>query len=125
MGWGLLNTKYKETMNTKINQMSDDIESLKHHRQQCDELHELHKEHKKRSDDAMNNLTDSNMMLAKSITDMNLTLNKVVGIVEGDRKVLGFLQDASTAWSFNKGVVVTIGGLAASIGAIIAVYNLL
>ena len=125
MGWGLLNTKYKETMNTKINQMSDDIESLKHHRQQCDELHELHKEHKKRSDDAMNNLTDSNMMLAKSITDMNLTLNKVVGIVEGDRKVLGFLHDAGTAWSFNKGVVVTIGGLAAAIGAIIAVYNLL
>jgi len=125
MGWGLLNTKYKETMNTKINQMSDDIESLKHHRQQCDELHELHKEHKKRSDDAMNNLTDSNMMLAKSITDMNVTLTKVVGIVEGDRKVLGFLQDAGTAWSFNKGVVVTIGGLAAAIGAIIAVYNLL
>mgnify|MGYP003453221916 FL=1 len=125
MGWGLLNTKYKETMNTKINQMSDDIESLKHHRQQCDELHELHKEHKKRSDDAMNNLTDSNMMLAKSITDMNVTLTKVVGIVEGDRKVLGFLQDASTARSFNKGVVVTIGGLAAAIGAIIAVYNLL
>ena len=125
MGWGLLNTKYKETMNTKINQMSDDIESLKHHRQQCDELHELHKEHKKRSDDAMNNLTDSNMMLAKSITDMNVTLTKVVGIVEGDRKVLGFLQDASTAWSFNKGDVVTIGGLAAAVGAIIAVYNLL
>ena len=125
MGWGLLNTKYKETMNTKINQMSDDIESLKHHRQQCDELHELHKEHKKRSDDAMNNLTDSNMMLAKSITDMNVMLTKVVGIVEGDRKVLGFLQDANTTWSFNKGVVVTIGGLAAAIGAIIAVYNLL
>jgi hypothetical protein len=125
MGWGLLNTKYKETMNTKIAEMSNDIEALKHHRQQCDEMHIMHQEHKKRNDDAMNNLTESNMMLAKSITDMNFTVIKVAGIVEGDRKLIGFLQNIGTAWSFNKSVVVTLGGLAAAIGAIIAVYNLL
>lgn len=76
----------------KMNALQADIEALKAHRAHCDELHEAHKEHKKRSDDSMNNLTESNMTLAKSITDMNLTLTKVVGIIDRDAPDIKFVN---------------------------------
>lgn len=100
-------------IDTRVDTLAHDVELLKKHRAECDLLHDMHKEHKKRSDDAMNNLTDSNMMLAKSITDMNVTLTKVVGIIEKDQPDIEALKNARIAWNVNKWIFLTVVAIAA------------
>lgn len=107
----------------RVTKLQTDVEMLKAHRSHCDELHEQHKEHKKRSDDAMNNLTESNMMLAKSITDMNVTLTKVVGIIESDKPDMLVLKNARIAWSVNKWVFAGVVTFAVGCLAIITFYE--
>ncbi len=62
----------------KVTSHEDRIQALEDHKKLCDELHDISKDHRKRSDDAMNNLTQSNLLLAKSIDNMNLTLSEIV-----------------------------------------------
>lgn len=100
-------------IDNRVDTLAQDVEQLKKHREHCDALHDMHKEHKKRSDDAMNNLTDSNMMLAKSITDMNVTLTKVVGIIEKDQPDMEALKNARIAWNVNKWIFLTVVAIAA------------
>jgi len=100
-------------IDNRVDTLAHDVEQLKKHREHCDALHDMHKEHKKRSDDAMNNLTDSNMMLAKSITDMNVTLTKVVGIIEKDQPDMEALKNARIAWNVNKWIFLTVVAIAA------------
>lgn len=100
--------KEQTTINTQ------DIDQLKQYRDKCDLAHEQHAAHRKRSDDAMNNLTDSNMLLAKSITDMNVTITKVVGIIERDAPDIEAVNDARrwfkvSMWIFGLIVAIAAG----------------
>lgn len=107
----------------RVNQLQIDVNALKKHRTECDILHDQHKEHKRRSDDAMNNLTESNMMLAKSITDINVTLTKVCAAIERDAPDIELLKNARIAWSVNRWIFATIVALTAGIATIYAFYK--
>lgn len=107
----------------RVNQLQIDMDALKKHRTECDILHDQHKEHKRRSDDAMNNLTESNMMLAKSITDINVTLTKVCAAIERDAPDIELLKNARIAWSVNRWIFATIVALTAGIATIYAFYK--
>lgn len=110
-------------LSDQYNTLQADVDMLKKHRTECDLLHEQHKEHKKRSDDAMNNLTESNMMLAKSITDMNVTLTKFTKIVENDQPTISIVRNAGIAWDVNKKIFLAVVGIATGVVSIVAAYN--
>lgn len=110
-------------LSDQYNTLQNDVDMLKKHRTECDLLHEQHKEHKKRSDDAMNNLTESNMMLAKSITDMNVTLTKFTKIVENDQPTISIVRNVGIAWDVNKKIFMAVVVIATGIVSIVAAYN--
>ena len=110
-------------IDTRVATLQADVEMLKAHRQHCDELHEQHKEHNKRSDDAMNNLTESNIMLAKSIIDMNVTVTKIAGIIERDEPDMLVLKNARIAWGVNKWIFATVVALVAGVATIYSFYK--
>lgn len=104
---------------TILDTLQKDVDALKAHRHECDLMHEQHKEHKRRSDDAMNNLTDSNMMLAKSITDMNATVTRVVSIIDRDAPDIKLINNARAWFGVNRFIFWLIVGIASGITAII------
>lgn len=107
----------------EINTIKGRVRELEKHRTECDVMHDQHKEHKKRSDDAMNNLTESNMMLAKSITEMNVTLTKVVGIIDRDEPDIKVVRNARIAWGVNKWLFLTSVSIASGAAIIITFYK--
>lgn len=107
----------------RVTDLCTDVEALKKHRAECDVLHEQHKEHKRRSDDAMNNLTESNMMLAKSITDVNVTITKIAGIIERDAPDINALRNARIAWGVNKWIFLTVVALVSGVAAMLSFYK--
>lgn len=125
MEWPIDKTLRERTamIDNRVTNLYADVEALKKHRTECDILHEQHKEHKRRSDDAMNNLTGSNMMLAKSITDINVTLTKVVAAIERDEPDMLVLKNARIAWSVNKWIFATIVALVAGVATIYSFYK--
>lgn len=118
-----LNRERLDLVSSRVDTIHAEVEALKKHRTECDLLHEQHKEHKRRSDDAMNNLTESNMMLAKSITDINVTITKVVGIIERDQPDITALKNARIAWTVNKWVFLTVVSVAAGCATIYSFYQ--
>ena len=125
MRWPSNQTLQERTamLSDQYNTLQADVDMLKKHRTECDLLHEQHKEHKKRSDDAMNNLTESNMMLAKSITDMNVTLTKFTKIVENDQPTISIVRNVGIAWDVNKKIFMAVVVIATGIVSIVAAYN--
>lgn len=120
---GLSIKTYKNETDMKFLAMRRDIDMLLKHKADCDMQHEQHKEHKKRSDDAMNNLTDSNMLLAKSITDMNVTLTRVVGIIERDAPDIEVISNARTWFKVNKWIFLVLVGVASGILTLLHFYQ--
>ncbi len=108
---------------TMLNATAERVADLEEHRQECDRLHEVGKEHRKRSDDAMNHLTESNILLAKAVTDLNITVTKLSSKVDSGEPVIQFWTNAGKAWAFNKTLWATIVGLAVGITAIIAAWK--
>ncbi len=108
-----------------LNTTASRVSSLEHHRDECDRLHEVGKEHRKRSDDAMNHLTDSNILLAKTITDMNITMTKIADKVEAGQPVINFWTMAGTAWTFNRIIGASIVSLVVGVAAIVGLWKML
>lgn len=108
-----------------LNTTADRVTSLEEHRQECDRLHEAGKDHRKRSDDAMNHLTDSNILLAKTITEMNITMTKLSDKVNVGQPVIEFWTNAGKAWTFNKMLWLGLVGFIGGIGTIVVVWKAL
>lgn len=93
------------------------IQDLEEYKITCDEMHKAGKEHRKRVDDSMDNLTSSNILLAKAVTDINITLSRMVSTVDGDRPTIKIIKDVGVAWDMNKkiftGIVTLAGGCVA------------
>lgn len=117
----------ERSMAIEVKSLRDDVDTLLKHRAECDVLHEQHTAHSRRHDDATRNLTESNMLLARSITDMNITLSKVVKIldVENDAPEIKIIRNARTAWSVNKMLWAGLIGLTTGITAIIVLYKVI
>lgn len=115
-----------------INSNAQTINELLAYRTKCindhekwSEEHKIGEDHRKRVDDAMKNLTSSNMLLAKAITDMNETLTRIVDTVDNDRPVIKVMRDVGTAWSINKQIFLGVVSIAAGSMAILTLINYL
>lgn len=120
MGTPIQFTKAHEDMLKDNNNRIVDLEQYK---TQCDELHKIGKEHRKRVDDSMDNLTSSNILLAKAVTDMNITLSRIVDTVDGDRPAIKIIRDVGVAWDMNKKIFAGIVALAGGCVAIAAAWK--
>ncbi len=115
-----------------INSNAQTINELLAYRTKCtkdhekwSEEHKIGEDHRKRVDGAMKDLTSSNMLLAKAITDMNETLTRIVDTVDNDRPVIKVMRDVGTAWSINKQIFLGVVSIAAGSMAIITLINYL
>lgn len=108
------NMKRCEDMQSDLETVKVDVKELKEHKDMCIKQHEINEQHRKRSDDAMNNLANSNLLLAQSINSMNITISE---IVKDDRpitkrsKSFWDFYDKLVIWlTFNRTVVKWFGG---------------
>lgn len=107
----------------KVTPLEARVAELERHRIECDELHIKSAEHTKRHDDSMNNLTESNLLLAKSITDMNLTLVKVTATVEEGQPIIKGMKNVGVAWDVNKKIFLALVAAASGIMTLVAIYQ--
>lgn len=116
--------QFTETYENMLNDHGSRIVNLEAYKTQCDELHRIGKDHRKRVDDAMENLTSSNILLAKSITDMNITLSRIADTVDSDRPTIKIMKDVGAAWSVNKKIFAAIVTFAAGCLSIAAFWKM-
>ena len=101
------------------------LDRLEHHKIECIEQHESTMAHRKQSDNAMNHLTDSNILLAKTITEMNITMTKIASKVEAGQPVINFWTMAGTAWTFNRMMGAVIVSIVVGVAAIVGLWKML
>ena len=70
--------------------------ALERHRQECNELHIKTSEHNKRRDDALNNLTSSNILLTEAVNTMTSTLTAVATEVRANAPLMIKLHEKDT-----------------------------
>jgi len=120
MGAPIQFTREHESM---LNKTATRVDELERHRNACDKLHERNEEHIKRSGDAVSNLTESNILLAKAVTDLNITVTKLSTSVEESKPVIEFWKNAGTAWSVNKKIAAGIVSISLGIMAVVALWK--
>lgn len=98
---------------------------LENQMNECDIMHKAHKEHQKRHDDSMNNLTESNVMLAKALNEINITLSRLTLAAESDKDIMAWLRNVSAAFTVNKKIFSIIVAVALGITAITAAVRLI
>lgn len=96
------------------------LESFK---KECDELHRNGEVKQRRQEDAINRNTESTILLAKAVADINITITKLSAEVDGGQPVIDFWSNAGKAWTFNKMMLLGIVGLFSGVGVIIAVLK--
>lgn len=114
--------KDENDINMEIELLRVDVDGLIKHRHDCNEFQIQTQEYNKRSDDAINNLTQSNLLLSKTMTDMNLTASEFIILAKETRPVIKLYNDTNTWYVISKkltlwivGFVVTGGSVAAAI----------
>lgn len=111
--------------NNRESEFDRRILMLEKHRDACDVMHETHKAHQKRHDDLMANLTESNVILAKSLNEVNITLLGIKMVVESDRTPIKWTQDIMTTFNVNKKVFGFLVAIALGVSAIVAAVRLI
>ena len=102
--------KRAEDMENKLRIHESRITLLENHKRQCEQMHVDSIEHRKRADDALNNLTESNMVLAKSINEMNITITEALPTLTRARNNFTTIDNVKSAAIW---VAAVAGGLAA------------
>jgi len=76
---------------------------------ECDNKHDIHLKDMRRRDDAMNHLSDTNLELAKvmsnvsvTVANMNETIKDVVAEMKGDRPIIDFWKSGRSAYEWIK-----------------------
>lgn len=111
-------------MDSRIQSVESDLERLRGRMSECDALHTDHISHRRRSDDAVNKNTESNILLAKSITDMNITVSKIVGLLdlENGAPDLKLVREARIAYTVNKRVLLSLAAIVTALGVLYTAY---
>lgn len=111
-------------MDSRIQSVESDLQRLQGRMNECDALHEDHISHRRRSDDAVNKNTESNILLAKSITDMNITVSKMVGLLdlENGAPDLKLVREARIAYTVNKRVLLSLAAIVTALGVLYTAY---
>lgn len=87
-----------KALEDEIGPLKTDVAALKIHREECDSLHSKNTEYHKRSDDAIKQNTESNLLLAKALINLNATVTDITGTVKKDRDSIKFVDNIRT-WS--------------------------
>lgn len=94
-------------------------------KQDCIAHHIENDEKHKRLEDPVNRNTESNLLLAEAITEMNITMTKLADKVNVGQPVIDFWTNAGKAWTFNKMLWAGIVGLAVGIAAIAGAWKVM
>lgn len=79
----------------------------------------------KRLEDPVNRNTESNLLLAEAIVDMNITITKLVQNDDEAKPAVKFYKDIGTVWSFNKMLWAAVVSLAVGVAAIAGAWKVL
>lgn len=110
--------KRSKDMENKLIIHESRITLLEDHKQQCEKMHIDSMEHRKRADDALNNLTESNIVLAKSINEMNITITEAL-------PTLIRAKDGFTTVDTLKNAAIWVAAVAGGLAALAALNNFL
>ena len=102
-------------MENKLKAHDARIFVLEDHKRQCEQMHVDSIEHRKRADDALNNLTESNMVLAKSINEMNITITEILPTLTRAKDNFTTVDNVKSAAIWIAAVAAGLAGLAAVI----------
>jgi hypothetical protein len=104
----------------RISSLEEDragIEAIKLQIAECEKLHQENQEHNKRNDDALKHNTESNLLTAKAVNELNITLKTLSTKVEEHEPVVQwyrpFIKPGENLKGFflvNKWLVVKVGG---------------
>lgn len=101
------------------------IKMLEVFKLECDQLHKLGEDRQRRHEDGLNRNTESTILLAKAVADINITITKLVQNDDDAKPAVKFYRDMGIVWTFNKKLWATIVGLAVGIGSIAAAWKVL
>lgn len=101
MWWGD-STGYNAMLKKQLDEFEGRIVLLEAHKAECDAQHEVNEVNRKRMDDATINNTNSNLLLSKSITEMNVTLTEFVAIVKNGQPNIDLIQKIRNWGDINK-----------------------
>lgn len=88
---------------------------LEHFKLECDQLHKAGEEKQRRQEDATNRNTESTILLAKAVADINITITRLVQ-TDGDVKpIIELYNQADSVWTFNKKLWTCIIAVAAGV----------
>lgn len=96
---------------------------LENFKKECDELHRNGEVKQRRQEDATNRNTESTILLAKAVADINITITKLVQSDEESRPAVKFYKDIGTVWTFNKKLWATVVSLAVGVAAIASAWK--
>lgn len=127
---GLLKIADPEAMATiesheeRIVRNSIRLTALEGHKKLCDELHSISQTHRIRSDAAMENLAQSNVILAKSIDSMNTTISEIVRddrpVVKRSREFHGWIDKVLSWFGISRFIAKIIFGSILTLAALVA-----
>ncbi len=119
-----INVRLKE-LEKDIGPLKTDVAELLAHRKECDNLHNANSEYHKRSDDAIKQNTESNILLAKALVGMNATVTEAVKTITNDRPAIKLVEKVQTWASVNGWIWVKIIIIVTGVTAIITLIKLL
>jgi hypothetical protein len=93
------------------------VECIKHHIENDDK--------RKRLEDPVNRNTESNLLLAEAVTEINITITKLADKINTNQPIIDFLSNAGKAWTFNKSLWAVLVSLALGIVAIASAWKAL
>lgn len=124
--------EFNEEHDLMLKDHSKRISDLEGFKLECDKQHEVNKEHRRRNDDAMNQLSNSNLTLAKVMADVSATVTKmddtiktVVDQMKGDRPIIDFWKSGRSAYDWAKLIAPAIGFMAVSVLVMAAIVKYL
>ena len=96
---------------------------LEKFKDQCDELHKTGEVKQRRQEDATNRNTESTILLAKAVADINITITKLIQNDEDAKPAVKFYKDAGTVWTFNKLLWAAVVSFAVGVIAIVGAWK--
>lgn len=99
------------------------IKMLEGFKLDCDRLHKQGEERQRRHEDSLNRNTESMILMAKAVADMNITMTSLLQNDDDAKPVIKLYRDVGAAWKVNKTLWTTIVSIAVGVAAIAAAWK--
>lgn len=107
----------------EIDMLRVDVDGLIKHRHDCDAFQIQTQEYNKRSDDAINNLTQSNIILSRTMAEMNATAGEFIQLAKETKPVIKLYNDTNTWYVISKKLTLWIVGFIVTGGSLVAAFH--